>query len=87
MKLSQYEQAIPHFDKAININPNNWNALKARAFCKGMLFADTPNREKDKLLSDIISDLNQSVKLLTHIKDMITLNNEYDHDTDVTSIK
>lgn len=72
MKISQYKHAILYFDKAIEINPDNWNALGARAFCKGMLFADTPDIEKERLLTEIISDLNQSVKYLTHIKDMVS---------------
>ena len=72
MKISEYKHAILYFDKAIEINPDNWNALGARAFCKGMLFADTPDIEKERLLTEIISDLNQSVKYLTHIKDMVS---------------
>ena len=49
MKMSQYKQAIPYFDKAIEINADNWNALQARSFCKDMLFADTPDIEKESL--------------------------------------
>ncbi len=72
MKLSQYGQAIPHFDKAIEINPNNWTALQARAFCKSMLFSHIPNAHKDQHLSEIISDLSESIEFLTQIKDIIT---------------
>lgn len=72
MKLSQWREAIPHFDKAIEINFNNWTALQARALCKSMLFSTVPNAHKPQLLSEVISDLADSIKFLTEIKDIMT---------------
>ena len=72
MSQSQYGEAIPHFDKAIEITPNNWTALQARAFCKSMLFSNVPNAHKPQHLSEIISDLSDSIKFLTETKDIMT---------------
>ena len=72
MKLSQWGEAIPHLDKAVEINPNNWTALQARALCKSMLFSNVPNANKPQLLSEVISDLSESIKYLTEIKDVLT---------------
>lgn len=72
VKLSQWGEAIPYFDKAIEINPNNWTALQARAFCKSMLFSNVPNAHKPQLLSEVISDLSDSIKFLAEIKDIMT---------------
>ena len=71
MKLSQWAEAIPNFDNAIEISPNNWTALQARALCQSMLFSNVPNANKPQLISEIISDLTESIKYLDEIRNIM----------------
>lgn len=65
MQISQYGEAIPHLDKAIEISPNNWTALQIRALCKSMLYRNVSNAHKAQYLSEIVSDLSDAVEFLS----------------------
>lgn len=64
---TDYPATLESFNKALEISPDLYTVLLARALCKSLLLEQLPNSEQKDFISEISSDLVNSLEFLKEL--------------------